>query len=166
MAPEMLKKPPAYGVDVDMWAVGVLTYILLSGSPPFYHDDDAELDKVCLAGKYEWDPADFVSDLAKDFVSKLLVVDPEKRLTATEALEHEWVQGHGLTLHNHDEEFPMSPAHTHLRGTQEKMKKFNQARRRFGGAIDTIRATRRLSNGKIPAMLGKADTCEAHNKSD
>lgn len=82
-----------YGREVDMWSIGVIVYILLCGFPPFYADNDALLFKQIGAAKYEflrpyWDP---VSDLAKDFVAKLLVADPARRMTADGALAHPWL---------------------------------------------------------------------------
>ena len=84
-----------YGKEVDMWSVGVIVYILLCGFPPFYADNDAQLFQQIKAGKYEflrpyWDP---VSPMAKEFVAKLLVVDPKRRLTADQALQHPWLAG-------------------------------------------------------------------------
>lgn len=82
-----------YGREVDMWSIGVIVYILLCGFPPFYAENDALLFQQIKSGKFEylqpyWDP---VSDLAKDFVSKLLVVDPKRRMTAEIALAHPWL---------------------------------------------------------------------------
>merc|ERR1711998_384790 len=68
-------------------------YILLCGFPPFYGDNDAQMFKKIKAGSYKflspyWDP---ISADAKDFIHKLLVVDPRKRMTAAEALNHRWL---------------------------------------------------------------------------
>uniref|UniRef100_UPI00358E9C71 caM kinase-like vesicle-associated protein isoform X1 n=2 Tax=Myxine glutinosa TaxID=7769 RepID=UPI00358E9C71 len=99
-APEVVAKKK-YGRPVDCWAVGVIMYILLSGNPPFYVecDDHANHDKSLyrqiLAGNYEFDSPywDEISDAAKDLVSKLLEVNQEHRMTAKEALAHEWTCG-------------------------------------------------------------------------
>mmetsp|Transcript_5607 Transcript_5607/g.15401 ORF Transcript_5607/g.15401 Transcript_5607/m.15401 type:complete len:326 (+) Transcript_5607:83-1060(+) len=92
IAPEVLYMK-GYGKEVDMWSVGVIVYILLCGFPPFYAENDALLFQQIKAGKYEflrpyWDP---VSAEAKDFVAKLLVVDPKRRMTADQALGHPWL---------------------------------------------------------------------------
>ncbi|KAJ1632493.1 kinase-like domain-containing protein [Pavlovales sp. CCMP2436] len=92
IAPEVLHMK-GYGREVDMWSVGVIVYILLCGFPPFYAENDALLFQQIKAGRYEflrpyWDP---VSATAKDFVSKLLVVDPARRMTAEQALAHPWL---------------------------------------------------------------------------
>ncbi len=71
----------------------MIVYILLCGFPPFYGDNDAAMFRNIKSGTYSflrpyWDP---ISSDAKDFVEKLLVVDPRKRLTAAEALHHRWL---------------------------------------------------------------------------
>jgi len=80
-------------LQVDLWSVGVIVYILLCGFPPFYGDNDAQMFKRIKAGQYKflspyWDP---ISADAKDFVKNLLIVDPRKRMTAAEALNHRWL---------------------------------------------------------------------------
>merc|ERR1712032_530456 len=101
VAPEILRGKK-YGTAVDMWSCGVIVYILLGGYPPF----DPQY----------WDQ---VSDDAKDLIKKMLVVDPDKRLTASQALRHPWfmVGDHELISRN-------------LAKTLDTMKKFN-ARRKF-----------------------------------
>ena len=92
VAPEVLGRE-AYSHQVDLWSIGVIVYILLCGFPPFYGDNDAQMFKRIKAGQYKflspyWDP---ISADAKDFVKNLLVVDPRKRMTAAEALNHRWL---------------------------------------------------------------------------
>ena len=96
LAPEIMKGQ-VYGPPVDIWAIGVITYILyeigpilsrLCGYPPFSSDNDVIMYRQILRGKFyfpspEWD---HVSQDAKDFISKLLIVDPEKRYTAKQVL--------------------------------------------------------------------------------
>jgi len=87
-----------YTEAVDMWAVGVVLYILLSGRLPFSggtgdDDNDEALFQNILEAKLLWKSPQFdvVSDAAKDLISKLLVAAPEKRLTARQALAHPWI---------------------------------------------------------------------------
>ncbi|XP_037533410.1 phosphorylase kinase, gamma 1a (muscle) [Nematolebias whitei] len=79
-----------YGTAVDIWSAGVIMYTLLAGSPPFWHRKQMLMLRMILAGKYdfsspEWEDS---SDTAKDLISRMLVVDPVQRVTATEALSH------------------------------------------------------------------------------
>jgi len=98
-APEVLTDD-LYGREVDMWSVGVITYVLLSGFPPFYSENIKDLFQQIMIAKYDF-PAqywDHVSENAKDFVRKLLVRNPQNRMSAAEALEHAWLR--------EDEPFP------------------------------------------------------------
>jgi len=94
VAPEVLRQK-GYGKEVDMWSVGVITYILLCGYPPFYDEDQASLFETIIRGHFEFHAEYWggVSESAKDLIRKLLTVDPKKRLTAKEALQHPWVSG-------------------------------------------------------------------------
>ncbi|GFS20013.1 serine/threonine-protein kinase DCLK3 [Elysia marginata] len=98
VAPEILTEI-GYGLEVDMWAVGVITYILLCGFPPFRSPDrnQTELFEFIKAGEYEflspyWDST---SRSAKDLISRLLIVDRRKRYTSVDVLSHRWVVSNG-----------------------------------------------------------------------
>ncbi|XP_012892593.1 PREDICTED: serine/threonine-protein kinase DCLK3-like [Dipodomys ordii] len=100
VAPEILSEK-GYGLQVDMWAAGVILYILLCGFPPFRSPerDQDELFSIIQLGHFEflapyWDN---ISDAAKDLVSRLLVVDPQKRSTAHQVLQHPWIETVGKT---------------------------------------------------------------------
>lgn len=91
IAPEVWKKN--YGEKCDVWSAGVITYILLSGSPPFNAATDAEMKKRILDGSFEmsgkvWDA---ISDEAKDFITELLTYESDKRPSASDALSHPWI---------------------------------------------------------------------------
>jgi len=95
VAPEVLTGE-AYEREVDMWSIGVITYILLCGFPPFFDDGSnmAKLFDQILGGDFDY-PEEYwedVSDEAKDFIDNLLIVDPKCRFTAAQALEHPWLQ--------------------------------------------------------------------------
>ena len=100
VAPEVLRRQ-GYSKEVDLWSLGVITYILLCGYPPFFDQKNAELFKKIMAGRYQFDHPwwDHISDkgirgansIAKDFVRKLLVVDIKKRFTAAEAIHHPFI---------------------------------------------------------------------------
>lgn len=99
LAPEIIQcsmnnDHPGYGKEVDMWSTGVIMYTLLAGSPPFWHRKQMLMLRMIMSGNYqfgspEWDD---YSDTVKDLVSRFLVVDPQGRLTAEEALAHPFFQ--------------------------------------------------------------------------
>ncbi|XP_041670675.1 serine/threonine-protein kinase H1-like [Cheilinus undulatus] len=92
MAPEILQRKP-YTCAVDLWALGVIAYIVLSGSMPFEDDSHTRLYRSIVRGTYSFtgDPWPSVSNLAKDFIQRLLSADPAARLTADQAIRHPWV---------------------------------------------------------------------------
>ncbi|CAG8483528.1 6589_t:CDS:2 [Racocetra fulgida] len=91
VAPEVLLQK-GYNKPVDLWSVGVITYTMLCGYPPFYGENQAQLLQSIMAGKYDYEEEDWcdISDDAKDLVDKLLCYDPLKRITVKEALQHNW----------------------------------------------------------------------------
>ncbi|KAJ1666741.1 Calcium/calmodulin-dependent protein kinase type I [Coemansia sp. RSA 1813] len=96
MAPEMLLRL-GHGKPVDMWAVGVITYFVLSGSNPFTRETPRAENKAVVHCEYSFAPADHwdrISPLAKHFISSLLVYAPERRMTARQALAHPWLRTH------------------------------------------------------------------------
>jgi len=94
VAPEILAET-GYGVKVDVWAVGVILYILLCGYPPFSSrtNNQEELFDQILSGLFEFNSPDWdeVSYPAKELISWSLVVDPLQRYSAKEILQHPWV---------------------------------------------------------------------------
>lgn len=105
LSPEVLQcsmfpDAPGYGKEVDMWACGVIMYTLLVGCPPFWNRRQVVMLRSIMEARYhfhspEWDD---ISVVAKDLISKLLVVQPKIRLTAEEALEHSWFKGAQVCL--------------------------------------------------------------------
>eukprot|EP00299_Pterocystis_sp_00344_P006684 c1864_g1_i2.p2 GENE.c1864_g1_i2~~c1864_g1_i2.p2 ORF type:complete len:166 (+),score=33.15 c1864_g1_i2:847-1344(+) len=93
VAPEMLGFE-GYGPEVDVWACGVILYVLLSGSLPFFDPVELKLYQKILSCSYTFpsEPWSRISKDAKDLISNLLVHDPKERYTPTEALNHRWMQ--------------------------------------------------------------------------
>merc|ERR1719431_1752602 len=93
-APEIVERDPV-GFYTDMWAVGVLAYVLLSGLSPFAGDNDIETLKNVKACDWDFDEEVFanVSNEAKDFIKLLLMKSTDKRMTAHECLMHAWLRG-------------------------------------------------------------------------
>ncbi|XP_065831221.1 phosphorylase b kinase gamma catalytic chain, liver/testis isoform-like isoform X2 [Oscarella lobularis] len=109
LAPEMLRCTvdffaPGYDNEVDLWACGVIMYTMLAGFPPFWHRKQMVMLRSIMEGKYkfsspEWDD---ISDGAKDLIRQLLCLDPTKRLSAVEALNHPWMT---ISLQRSEQEF-------------------------------------------------------------
>jgi len=93
VAPEVLNAE-GYDKEVDMWSVGVITYILLCGFPPFYSESVPEVFEQIMKAEYDYPEEywDEISAEAKDFIDHLLVVDVAKRLTAEQSLNHPWLR--------------------------------------------------------------------------
>jgi serine/threonine protein kinase len=133
IAPEILYGNP-YGTQVDMWSLGVNIYILLCGEYPFY---DGQISGKSTMGaieegnfKFDLESWDLVSKEAKNLITKLLDVDPNKRLTAKNALHASW-------FHVSDEDAKC----VHLGLTHDRIKTF-YAKKKFRAAVHTIMATR------------------------
>uniref|UniRef100_A0A8C4DSR1 calcium/calmodulin-dependent protein kinase n=1 Tax=Dicentrarchus labrax TaxID=13489 RepID=A0A8C4DSR1_DICLA len=156
LSPEVLRKDP-YGKAVDLWACGVILYILLVGYPPFWDEDQHRLYQQIKAGAYdfpspEWDT---VTPEAKDLINKMLTINPSKRITAAEALKHPWIS-HRSTV----------ASCMHRQETVECLKKFN-ARRKLKVAKsdarkqDIIKVTEQLieaiSNGDFESYTKMCD---------
>lgn len=99
VAPEIISEiPSGYSFPVDMWATGIISYIILCGFPPFASATKSQKDlfRKIRSGKFSFPDPYWrnVSDGAKDLIRKLLVVDPDARYTAKQVLEHPWIQQH------------------------------------------------------------------------
>ncbi|XP_065806250.1 calcium/calmodulin-dependent protein kinase type II delta 1 chain isoform X19 [Labrus bergylta] len=161
LSPEVLRKDP-YGKPVDMWACGVILYILLVGYPPFWDEDQHRLYQQIKAGAYdfpspEWDT---VTPEAKDLINKMLTINPAKRVTATDALKHPWICQRSTVA-----------SMMHRQETVECLKKFNARRKLKGAILTTMLATRNFSAAKS-LLNKKADgvkepqTTVIHNPAD
>ncbi|CAN6281862.1 unnamed protein product [Urochloa humidicola] len=92
MAPEVLRRN--YGPEVDIWSAGVILYILLCGVPPFWAETEQGVARAILRGSLDLqrEPWPRISESAKSLVRQMLQMDPRKRPTAQQVLEHPWVQ--------------------------------------------------------------------------
>ncbi|XP_028653791.1 calcium/calmodulin-dependent protein kinase type II subunit beta isoform X31 [Erpetoichthys calabaricus] len=138
LSPEVLRKE-AYGKPVDIWACGVILYILLVGYPPFWDEDQHKLYQQIKAGAYdfpspEWDT---VTPEAKNLINQMLTINPAKRITAQEALKHPWVCQRSTVA-----------SMMHRQETVECLKKFNARRKLKGAILTTMLATRNFSVGR------------------
>lgn len=130
----------------DIWAIGVITYFLLCGYTPFDRESNLEEMQAILVADYSFTPVEHwrnVSQTAREFINRCLTIDPQKRITAHEALQHPWINP------------PIDPAG---QGTGEDLlptvkKNFN-ARRTLHKAIDTVRAINKLREGGHLMMDG------------
>ncbi|XP_026066611.1 calcium/calmodulin-dependent protein kinase type II subunit beta-like isoform X27 [Carassius auratus] len=137
LSPEVLRKE-AYGKPVDIWACGVILYILLVGYPPFWDEDQHKLYQQIKAGAYdfpspEWDT---VTPEAKNLINQMLTINPSKRITAQEALKHPWVCQRSTVA-----------SMMHRQETVECLKKFNARRKLKGAILTTMLVSRNFSVG-------------------
>ena len=92
IAPEILENKNGHSYEVDYWAIGVIVYTLLIGKPPFETDEVKETYKKINANNYIFPKSVFISDIAKDFIRKILVSNPSKRLTPDLMLTHAFMK--------------------------------------------------------------------------
>ncbi|KAL6472398.1 hypothetical protein MHYP_G00185860 [Metynnis hypsauchen] len=154
LSPEVLRKE-AYGKPVDIWACGVILYILLVGYPPFWDEDQHKLYQQIKAGAYdfpspEWDT---VTPEAKNLINQMLTINPAKRITAQEALKHPWVCQRSTVA-----------SMMHRQETVECLKKFNARRKLKGAILTTMLVSRNFSVGRqttAPATVSAAAAAAA-----
>ncbi|XP_045566162.1 calcium/calmodulin-dependent protein kinase type II subunit gamma isoform X8 [Salmo salar] len=138
LSPEVLRKDP-YGKPVDIWACGVILYILLVGYPPFWDEDQHKLYQQIKAGAYdfpspEWDT---VTPEAKNLINQMLTINPSKRITADQALKHPWICQRSTVA-----------SMIHRQETVECLRKFNARRKLKGAILTTMLVSRTFSVGR------------------
>ncbi|XP_061837955.2 myosin light chain kinase, smooth muscle [Nerophis lumbriciformis] len=141
VAPEVINYEPVC-LATDMWSIGVICYILLSGESPFQGSSDADTLALVTAAQWEFDEESFeeITDEAKHFISSLLEKDPRRRMSCDEALAHPWM----AAFESGD------PASTKSL-PKDKMKKF-LARQKWKKAGKAMLALKRM------ALLSKGDS--------
>ena len=154
VAPEILKGDK-YGLSVDMWSIGVITYILLGGYPPFHDDNQAVLYRKIKEGNFDfhpeyWDP---VSKEAKNLIKSMLTVNIDDRLTAKDALNDPWINMSDSDLEAHD-----------LNGTLDEIKKFN-ARKKLKGTIKAVMAMGKMKR-LIESLTQASHQIDQDNKAE
>uniref|UniRef100_A0A8C4LME5 calcium/calmodulin-dependent protein kinase n=1 Tax=Equus asinus asinus TaxID=83772 RepID=A0A8C4LME5_EQUAS len=161
LSPEVLRKDP-YGKPVDMWACGVILYILLVGYPPFWDEDQHRLYQQIKAGAYdfpspEWDT---VTPEAKDLINKMLTINPAKRITASEALKHPWICQRSTVA-----------SMMHRQETVDCLKKFNARRKLkvrhstylWGSGFGRVRSEIRSEENNFYAFSSQQESTESSN---
>ncbi|XP_017869110.1 PREDICTED: calcium/calmodulin-dependent protein kinase type 1 isoform X2 [Drosophila arizonae] len=154
VAPEVLAQKP-YGKAVDVWSIGVISYILLCGYPPFYDENDANLFAQILKGEFEFDSPywDEISESAKHFIKNLMCVNVEKRYTCKQALGHPWISGNEASSKN-------------IHGTVSEQLKKNFAKSRWKQAYYAATVIRQMQRMALSSnSSGSADGNSSLNTS-
>ncbi|KAG7275888.1 hypothetical protein CRUP_033301 [Coryphaenoides rupestris] len=167
LSPEVLRKDP-YGKPVDIWACGVILYILLVGYPPFWDEDQHKLYQQIKAGAYdfpspEWDT---VTPEAKNLINQMLTINPAKRITAEQALKHPWVCQRSTVA-----------SMMHRQETVECLRKFNARRKLKGAILTTMLVSRNFSadssvlsqssaTEEMPPLLSSSQSSPATRKQE
>uniref|UniRef100_A0A8C1V440 calcium/calmodulin-dependent protein kinase n=1 Tax=Cyprinus carpio TaxID=7962 RepID=A0A8C1V440_CYPCA len=160
LSPEVLRKDP-YGKPVDIWACGVILYILLVGYPPFWDEDQHKLYQQIKAGAYdfpspEWDT---VTAEAKNLINQMLTINPAKRITAEQALKHPWVCQRSTVA-----------SMMHRQETVECLRKFN-ARRKLkpqtnNNKNSVVSSSTKDSSISSTAPMGSTESCNTTEEED
>lgn len=157
IAPEVINCEPL-SAAADMWSIGVVTYILLSGLSPFQGDTDEETLRNILSMTYEFNDRVFstTSPMAKDFIERLLVKDPSDRMTAEDSLHHPWIK-------------PITRSQMVKRNrssiNMKNFKKFN-ARRKWKMSYNMVWVCNRLLRLKLLCKSSDPDPVQRECESD
>ncbi|KAJ3216033.1 hypothetical protein HDU67_009993 [Dinochytrium kinnereticum] len=143
MAPEVIKKT-GHGRAVDLWSIGVLSYFLLCGYTPFDSNSSADELQRILTGSYSFEPTEYwkeVSSTAKEFIRSLLIVEAADRLTAKQALKHQWL----AQLDPMPTEDGQQPTRVRTVDLLPNVKARFDAKRMFKKAIGVVKAINKLA---------------------
>ncbi|XP_072581334.1 myosin light chain kinase, smooth muscle isoform X8 [Vulpes vulpes] len=143
VAPEVINYEPI-GYATDMWSIGVICYILVSGLSPFMGDNDNETLANVTSATWDFDDEAFdeISDDAKDFISNLLKKDMKNRLDCTQCLQHPWLMKDTKNMEA-------------KKLSKDRMKKY-MARRKWQKTGNAVRAIGRLSSmAMISGLSGR-----------
>ncbi|KAM9429681.1 calcium/calmodulin-dependent protein kinase type 1 isoform 2-T2 [Salvelinus alpinus] len=148
VAPELLQQK-SYGKEVDLWALGVITYILLCGYPPFYDESESHMYRQIIKAEYEFDSPywDEISNSAKDFIPHMLQKEPEKRYNCEQALKHLWISG-GAALEKN------------IHGSVSKQIQKNFAKSQWKRAFNATMVVRHLSKKNLVVEEEAKDKAE------
>ncbi|XP_061701639.1 myosin light chain kinase, smooth muscle [Syngnathoides biaculeatus] len=139
VAPEVINYEPVC-LATDMWSIGVICYILLSGESPFQGSSDADTLALVTAAHWEFDEESFeaITDQAKHFISSLLEKDPRRRMSCEEALAHAWMAAFDLAAPASAKRLP-----------KEKMKRYlaSQKWKKAGKAMLALKRMALLKKG-------------------
>ncbi|XP_068706499.1 uncharacterized protein [Montipora foliosa] len=163
VAPEIVNYEPVTP-SADMWAIGVVAYMMLSGESPFLSESEEDTFRRITEGRWEFsDVFDYVSKEAKDFITRLLMKEPRKRMTADQCLEHDWIKSPGFTgkrkskgiseseLVLENRPLPISPTEK----KRQESRKFDEQ--------DMAQDTQMLES-KVKKLLSKLQYAEKENK--
>jgi calcium/calmodulin-dependent protein kinase I len=153
VAPEILMRK-GYDQAADMWSVGCIIYLLLSGNLPFMGRSQKELFRKIVAGTFDFDDEEWIdiSDDAKDLVRKLLIMNPDERMSASDAVRHKWLKASRDRL-----------SMITLQGTSQRLKTFN-ARMKLRSAmiaVDWISSLKRMSWMSSRKLNGAASASDS-----
>ncbi|XP_067046319.1 uncharacterized protein [Acropora muricata] len=163
VAPEIVNYEPVTP-SADMWAIGVMTYMMLSGESPFLGENEADTFRRITDGRWEFcDVFDYVSKGAKDFIMRLLMKEPRKRMAAEESLKHDWIKSPGFTGKRKSERF--SESELFLEDSQPPLSPTETKRqesRRLDEEDEGLDPEKLV--GKLKDLLAKLQHAEKENK--
>jgi serine/threonine protein kinase len=142
-----------------MWAIGVITYFLLNGSPPFDHPTNKDQMQAIIDAKFSFEPKEYwdpISQTAKDFISRCLVADPEDRMTAEEALTHPWLREPG----EHKDEVPTQDL---LPNVRRKLSTRKKSLKKIVNAVRTVNYMKQIQEAlPLEEDITNQDVLHAH----